>query len=116
VLLTGRDVGAEEALRIGWLDGLLPREVLVDEVRTVAHHVASMPAASVAAVKRVVDTTFRSFEDALVAETDAFGALTAAGAHVDPMRRFLGAGGQTRDGETGRWDAIMRATRAEPTG
>jgi len=116
VILTGRDVGAEEALRIGWLDGVFPRAALTDEVRAIARRVAAMPGASIAAVKRVVDTSLRSFDEALVEETDAFGALTAAGGHVAPMERFLAAGGQTREGETTRWDEIMRATREGPPG
>jgi len=116
VILTGRDVGAEEAVRIGWLDRVLPHDAMGREARAVAHHIAAMPSASIAAVKRVVDTTASSFEHALVEETDAFGVLTAAGGHVAPMQRFLQSGGQTREGETTRWDEIMRATRDEPPG
>src|SRR6478672_4085258 len=55
VILSGRDVGADEALRIGWLDAVHPRAELVDVVRTLAARIAAMPPASVAAVKRVVD-------------------------------------------------------------
>ena len=85
------------------------------EARSLAHHVAAMPAASIAAVKRVVDTTSSSFEQALVDETDAFGALTAAGEHVAPMQRFLQSGGQTRDeGETERaWDERVMPRRRD---
>ena len=113
VILSGRDVDAEEAVRIGWLDGVFARDALGDAVLDLARHLAAMPAASIAAVKRVVDASLVSFDDALVAETDAFGALTGAGAHTAPMQRFLAAGGQTRDGETTRWDEIMRATRGD---
>jgi enoyl-CoA hydratase/carnithine racemase len=116
VILTGRDVGADEAVRIGWLDRSFPQETLAREVLAVARRVAAMPPASVAAVKRVVETSLSSFEQALVAETDAFAALTSAGEHVARMQRFLRAGGQTREGETARWDEIMRVTRHEPPG
>ncbi len=116
VILTGRDVGAEEALNIGWLDRTFPQAALGREALAIAHHIAAMPPASIAAVKRVVDTTLSSFEQGLVDETDAFGTLTAAGEHVAPMQRFLESGGQTREGETTRWDEIMRATRGEPRG
>ena len=78
-------------------------------VRQVATRIASMPSASVAAVKRVVDRTLVSFDDGLVAETDAFGALTAAGLHIVRMQRFLDAGGQTREGETADFEALLRA-------
>ena len=57
---------------------------------------------SIAAVKRVVDASLVSFDDALVDETNAFGELTGGGAHVEPMQRFLAAGGQTREGELDR--------------
>jgi len=115
VILSGRDVEADEAVRIGWLDRAFPHAALGREALALARHVAAMPPASIAAVKHVVDTSLRSFEQALVDETDAFGALTAVGEHVAPMQRFLESGGQTREGETTRWDEIMRATRDELT-
>lgn len=109
VILTGRDVGAEEALRIGWLDAVVPHAELAVAARGVARRIASMPPGSVAAVKRVVDRSLESFDRALVDETNAFAELTAAGAHTARMQRFLAAGGQTREGETSRWDEIDRA-------
>jgi len=109
VILSGRDVEAEEAVRIGWLDAVYPRAELGDIVRGLAARIASMPPASVAAVKHVVDRSLTSFDDGLVAETDAFGALTAGGLHIVRMERFLEAGGQTREGETTRWDELFDA-------
>jgi enoyl-CoA hydratase/carnithine racemase len=109
VILSGRDVGAEEALQIGWLDAVHPSGELMAVVGQVATLIASMPSASVAAVKRVVDRTLVSFDDGLVAETDAFGALTAAGLHIVRMQRFLDAGGQTREGETADFAALLEA-------
>src|SRR5205085_4763594 len=55
IILTGRDVCAEEALAIGWLDALHPSEVLAAEVGRVARRIAAMPAPSIAAVKEVID-------------------------------------------------------------
>jgi enoyl-CoA hydratase/carnithine racemase len=109
VILSGRDVEADEAARIGWLDAVHPHEQLTDVVRALATRIAAMPPASVAAVKRVIDRSLVSFDDALVAETDAFGELTAGGLHIVPMERFLAAGGQTREAETGRWDELFDA-------
>jgi enoyl-CoA hydratase/carnithine racemase len=109
VILSGRDVEAEEAVRIGWLDAVHPSAELGAIVAALAARIASMPPASVAAVKRVIDRSLESFDDALVAETDAFGALTAGGLHIVRMERFLEAGGQTREGETTRWDALFDA-------
>ena len=109
MILSGRDVDAEEAVRIGWLDAVHPREDLAGVVRALATRIATMPPASVAAVKRVIDRTLVSFDDALVAETDAFGALTAGGLHIVRMERFLEAGGQTRDAETADFRALLDA-------
>ena len=107
MILSGRDVGADEAVRIGWLDAVHPRAELTAVVRALATRIAAMPPASVAAVKRVIARSLVSFDDALVAETDAFGVLTAGGLHIVPMERFLVAGGQTREAETGSWDALF---------
>jgi len=112
VILSGRDVEADEAARIGWLDAVHPRADLDAVVTDLAQRIAAMPPESVAAVKRVVDQSLRSFDTALVAETDALGALTAAGRQQARMRHFLDAGGQTRDGETTRWSEIVDAMDA----
>jgi hypothetical protein len=67
-----------------------------------------MPPASVAAVKEVVDVSLGgTVEEALVAESAALARLMAGDTHREPMRRFLAAGGQTREGETRRWPAIV---------
>lgn len=101
VILTGRDIGADEALAIGWLDAVVDHTGAEAYALGIAARVGAMPPAGVAAVKRVVDTSLAAGVDTgLVAETDALGALMASGAHTDPMRRYLAAGGQTRAGET----------------
>jgi enoyl-CoA hydratase/carnithine racemase len=108
VILSGRDVGADEALAIGWLDTVVPSEELLAHVGRIARRIAAMPPASVAAVKEVVDASLReSFHDALVAESAALARLMASGAHREPMTRFLAAGGQTREGETQRMAEIV---------
>ena len=102
VLLTGRDVGAEELRAMGWLHALVEDD---GPVLALAHRIASMPPASVAAVKAVLDVP--DLPDALVAETDALGRLLAAGVHVEPMRRFLADGGQTREAESSRMATLV---------
>ena len=109
IILTGRDVPAPEALAIGWLDAVVPSEQLDAYAAAIAHRIASMPPASVAAVKRVVDTSLGAITGALTAETDALGQLIAAGGHRVPMERFLSAGGQTRQGETTAMDELVEA-------
>jgi enoyl-CoA hydratase/carnithine racemase len=116
VTLTGRDVGADEALAIGWLDALVDHTGALAHATGIAQRIASMPAASIAAVKRVVATSLADGVAAgLVAETNALGTLMAAGAHVEPMRRYLAAGGQTRAAEiidtSPLIDAMIRDTR-----
>jgi enoyl-CoA hydratase/carnithine racemase len=109
IILTGRDVPASEALSIGWLDAVVPSEELNAYAAAVARRIASMPPPSVAAVKRVVDTSLGTITGALTAETDALGQLMAAGGHRVPMERFLSAGGQTRQGETGGMSGLIDA-------
>src|SRR4051795_537353 len=116
VILSGRDVDPEEAVRIGWLDAVHPSAELGGIVRALAARIGAMPPASLAAVKRVVDRSLASFDDGLVAETDAFGALTSGGLHIVRMERFVEAGGQTREGETTRWDDLFDAMFDQPDG
>jgi enoyl-CoA hydratase/carnithine racemase len=109
ILLTGRDVSADEALALGWLQAVVPSERLDDEAARLARRIARMPPKSIAAVKRIVDRSLAGLDDALVAESDALHQLMAGGAHIEPMRRFLAAGGQTREGETAHMASLLDA-------
>ena len=88
---------------------MAPSFRLEEEAMALAHRIARMPAASIAAVKHVVDTSLAGMDAALAAESDALARLIAAGAQQAPMRRFLDAGGQTRDGEKTRMASIVDA-------
>ena len=111
VMLTARDVAADEALAIGWLDALVPSEELPAHAGAVARRIAAMPPEPIAAIKRVVDASLASgLAPALVEESAALARLMGAGSHREPMRRFLDAGGQTRNGEVHRMSEIMDAT------
>jgi enoyl-CoA hydratase/carnithine racemase len=116
IILSGRDVEAQEALDIGWLDRLLPAGDLDAEGLKLAEHIAAMPPNSIAAVKRVVDISLSSLEPALVAESDAFAELTSNGYHQAPMRAFLAAGGQTREGELQHMTDLLGAMTSLPKG
>jgi len=109
IILTGRDVPAAEAVTIGWLDAVVPSEELNSYAAAIAKRIASMPPASVAAVKRVVDTSLGTITGALTTETDALGQLIAAGGHRRPMEAFLSAGGQTRQHETAGMAGLVDA-------
>lgn len=100
LILTGRDLRADEALALGWLQAVVERDEVDATVAALAGRIGRLPRANIAAVKRVVDVALGDPTEALVAETDALGACMASGSHTEPMRRFLAAGGQTRAGET----------------
>jgi enoyl-CoA hydratase/carnithine racemase len=108
LILTSRDVGADEAVELGWLNAVLPdRDALDRHVTAIAARIAAMPPGAVAEVKRVVDVSLGAITPALAEETAAYARLTADGAHRPFMRRFLDAGGQTRDGELGDFQATL---------
>ena len=113
ILLTGRDVGADELLALGWLHALVPSADAASSALDLARRIARMPAASIAAVKRVVDVSLASLADALVAESNELDRLMGTGAQQRPMRRFLEAGGQTREGERGSIDGLLDAMLAD---
>jgi len=110
LLLTGRDVEADEALALGWLVAIHDPADVDAAALDLARSIARMPPASIAAVKRVVDVALGDTTNALVAESNALTALMAAGNHVEPMRHFLAAGGQTRDGERDDFAGVMDRT------
>jgi len=110
LLLTGRDVEADEALALGWLVAIHDPADVDAAALDLARSIVRMPPASIAAVKRVVDVALGDTTNALVAESNALTALMAAGNHVEPMRHFLAAGGQTRDGERDDFAGVMDRT------
>ena len=108
LILTARDVGAAEAVELGWLNAVLPDGDALDRhVAAVATRIAAMPPASVAEVKRVVDASLGAIEGALTAETAAYARLTVGGAHRPHMQRFLDTGGQSRQGELDDFQATL---------
>ena len=75
-----------------------------------------MPAASVAAVKRVLNASQAGVDAAMVAESDELSRLLASGGHRAPMRRFLDAGGLDAPGETTGTTASFEAMLERPEG
>ena len=114
ILLSGRDVGAAELLALGWLHAAGPLAHMEQELTALAGRIARMPAASVAAVKRVLNASLAGLDAALVTESEELGRLLASGGHQAPMRRFLDAGGQTRQGETTGMAATFEAMLERP--
>jgi len=109
VILTCRDVGAEEALAMGWLDRLVPSDRVLVEAGRVARRIGAMPGESIAAVKAVVDTSLGGIGDALVAESTMLTPLLAAGGYRRRIERFLAAGGQERDAERDGFQGLVQA-------
>lgn len=108
LVLSGRDVHADEALAIGWLQAIVADDADAD--RWISRF-SALDRRSVAAVKQVVDVALDDDPGALTAESAALSAAIAAGSHLGPMRRFLDAGGQTRSGEVGPIEPLLLAMR-----
>ena len=79
--MTSRRVDAEEALRIGLLDRVVPAERLMDEARAYAASICALPPSAVRvskrAIRRALDSTFVGRGAVRVAA----GRAGAAGAH-----------------------------------
>ena len=69
LLFTSREVGAEEAYRIGLLDRLVPAERLIDEALEVANQIAVLPPLAMRAAKRALQRNQdRDLHEALLQE------------------------------------------------
>ena len=115
VILTCREIGADEALSVGWLDRLVPSGRVLAEARAISSRIASMPGEVLAAVKDVVGTSLAEagLDQALVVETAALMRLVAGGGHRSRMERFLAAGGQARAAERDGFEALVLAILEE---
>jgi 2-(1,2-epoxy-1,2-dihydrophenyl)acetyl-CoA isomerase len=67
LVLTGRMVDAEEALRIGLFERVVPADRFDDEVRALARELAAKPPLAVAAAKRTLAASLEEDLDALLA-------------------------------------------------
>jgi enoyl-CoA hydratase/carnithine racemase len=115
LILTGRDIEADEALEMGWLDALVPSDELDAHVDRIVSRVGNVPRDLVASVKQVIDRSLALGvgDEVLTFESDVNGRRMAAGSHVEPMRRFLAAGGQTRGAEVGSIELLLDAMRRD---
>jgi enoyl-CoA hydratase/carnithine racemase len=99
VMLGAEDYDAELAERYGWINRALPADALSDFVRSLAHRMATFPAAGLVAVKDRVNAITLAMVADFRRDSDLFGegAQTA-----EAQSRFQAAferGFQTRDGE-----------------
>jgi enoyl-CoA hydratase/carnithine racemase len=111
VILSGRDIGVEELLSIGWLQSVVLSEDLDIALDVYVDRFAHLDRRSVLAVKRVVNAALENDPAALTIESEELNAAMVDGRHSEPMRRFLVAGGQTRFKEAGSIDPLLDAMR-----
>lgn len=111
IVLGGGDVTAEEAAAMGYVNRVLPAAELRPFVARLAGRIAAWPPAAVRAAKSSIDAGLGAAEPQLLVEEEHSRTLVHAELHLAPMRRFLDAGGQTREGETTRMDEILDAMR-----
>ncbi|HLN41359.1 MAG TPA: enoyl-CoA hydratase/isomerase family protein [Acidimicrobiales bacterium] len=73
LVYTGRQVRAEEALRIGLADRVVARDRVLEDALALAAELAAGPLVALAAAKRVIDEGLEQhLEDGLALEVDAF--------------------------------------------
>ncbi len=89
MVLTGRVISADEALRWGLINKVVPVEYLLEEARTLAKEVASKPPVAVALAKEAVLKAFdTTIEGGLEFERKNFYLLFASDDQKEGMRAF----------------------------
>ena len=98
LIFTGRQVAADEALRIGLVDRVVPRDDVLDEALSLAASLASGPLVALAAAKAVIDDGLEgSLDDGLEREAAAFVEVCAHRGRRSGVTSFLEHGpGQAR--------------------
>ncbi len=99
VILGCGDFDADSAERYGWVNRAFDADALGPFVDALARRIASYPPAAVALAKRAAAAAESPAADGLLEENRAFAQTLADPEAQRRMRRFLAAGGQTREGE-----------------
>ncbi|MFQ5504823.1 MAG: enoyl-CoA hydratase/isomerase family protein [Planctomycetota bacterium] len=90
MILTGEKIGADEALRVGLVNRVLPPEELMEGARETAKLIASRgPLALMMAKEAVWRGARLPRGDALALEADLFGIISSTGDMEEGMRAFL---------------------------
>jgi enoyl-CoA hydratase len=90
LVLTGDQIGADAALRIGLCDAVFPAEELMDAARAVALRIAANGPLAVAEAKRVIQQGWSlRLDEALALEGEAFAGLFATSDQREGMAAFL---------------------------
>jgi enoyl-CoA hydratase/carnithine racemase len=99
VMLSAKDYDAELAERYGWIDRALPAGALGDFVRSLAHRIASFPAAGPAAVKDRVNAIALAPAEDFRRDSDLFAEGFRRPEAQGCTRAAMQRGFQTRDAE-----------------
>lgn len=90
IMLTGRQIDAQEALRIGLIDRLVPAGSAVEAARELARELCGPSTAAQRAVVRTVDAAYESpLGDGLKFEVDQIQSLFEDGEAVEGIRAFI---------------------------
>lgn len=93
LLVTGRQVGADEALRIGLVDRVVPREEVLTAALSLAAEAAAGPVVAHGLAKRAVDEGLEvTLEDGLTLETELFGQAFLTSDAATGVASFLANG------------------------
>jgi len=88
--MTGEVIGAEEALRIGLVNKVVPHEELIGEAQTLAERLAEAPPISLSFIKRAIyRNVHMSFSEALYFESWGQGVLRTTKDHKEGVQSFL---------------------------
>jgi enoyl-CoA hydratase len=95
LILTGRPVHADEALRIGLVERIAPHGHALEEARKLAEHVAALPQGALRADRRsVLDQWALSFDAAARREYELGAEAMSSGEARTGARRFTGGEGR----------------------
>jgi len=90
MILTGEMVGAEDALRFGLVNDVVPQAALLEAARGLAHRIMANGPIAVAMALEAVDNAFHATtEDALRFESNLFGLLASTEDMREGMAAFL---------------------------
>ena len=93
LILTGRAVGAEEALRIGLVDRVVPRDAVLATASALAAEAARGPLVAQSLAKRAIDEGLEAtLDDGLVLEAELFAQAFRTRDAATGVRSFLAEG------------------------
>ena len=99
VILSAQDYDADMAERYGWINRALPADALGEFVRSLAHRIATFPAAGLAAIKERVNAIALAPAEEFRRDSDLFGVNVTRPEAQRRIQAAIAGGFQTRDAE-----------------